>query len=215
MSGMDPRRDAAHSLSELLRSRAYRDPIVVSLPRGGVPIGTAIAHALGSTLDVWLARDIPVPFHKERVLGGLAERGTAILDEEERAGLDEVMVREAVRREQDQLAVDILRFRGKHGRTPGVRGSTVIVCDEAVDAPWRMMAACRDLAKRGASRIVVATPIITPDAVMLLQHDTTDVACLTMALDSAQVKTWRARLPVVTDADIELATEYASFQVAV
>lgn len=212
---MDPRRDAAHSLAELLKSRRYPDPIVVSLPRGGVPIGTAIAHALGSTLDLWLAREVPVPFHKERVLGGIAERGTAILDEAERANLDEVMVREAVRREQELLAADVALFRGANGRTPGVRGSTVIVCDEAIDAPWRVMAAARDLAKRGAARVVVATPILTPDAAVLLQHDATDIACLTMALDADQVRGWRARLPIVTDADIALATEYASFQIAV
>ena len=157
----DPRSDAARSLADVLISRGYRDPLVVALPRGGVPIGAALAHALGGTLDLWMSREVPVPFHRDRVLGGIAEHGTAILDESERAHLDDIMVRESVRREEALLRAEIFGYRGG-APAPSVRGSTVIVVDEAIVSPWRVMAAARDLTKRGAARVIVATPILTP-----------------------------------------------------
>ena len=98
---------------------------------------------------------------------------------------------------------------------PSVHDCTVIVVDDAIDAPWRAMAAARDLAKRGARKVVVATPILTPAAALALQHDAADIVCITMALDSRQVGAWSNSLPAVTDADVALATEYASISIAV
>jgi predicted phosphoribosyltransferase len=210
---MNARCEAAASLAEVLVARGYADPIVVALPRGGVPIGAAIARALACPIDLWLAREIPVPFHRERILGGIAEGGTAILDDAERASLDDLMVREAVNRERALLAHDVHRFRaGVPG--PSVRGCTAILVDEAIDSPWRMLAAARDLAKRGARAVVVATPILTPAAALALRHDAADIACITMALDLEPLRAWRGALPLVTDAEIHLTTEYASITIA-
>ena len=205
----DPRRDAARSLAQVLLARAYVEPVVVALSRGGVPIGAVMAHALGGALDLWLARDVPVPFHRERVLGGIAEGGTVLLDERERAALDPIMVREVVRREQGLLRHDVVRFRAGLP-APEVRGCTAIVVDEAIEAPWRVLAAVRELVARGARKVVVATPILTPAAAGALQHDTSDIACIAMAQGGDQVRAWRDALPLVTDHDLQLATAYAS-----
>ncbi len=208
------RREAAESLADVLLARRYADPYVLALPRGGVPIAALIARSLDCPLDLWLARDVPVPFHRECVLGGIAEGGTVIFDETEREPLDEVMVREAVRREQEILRQEVSRFRAGLG-APDVRGCTAIVVDEAIESPWRVIAAARDLLQRGARAVVIATPILTAPAAVALRHDAADIACITMALEIAQLRDWRRALPVVTDAEISITTEYASFSIAV
>jgi len=207
------RRDAGTSLAEVLVSRGYVDPIAIALPRGGVPIGAVIADALGAALDVWLARDIPVPFHRERVLGGAAEGGTLVFDEAERAALEPIMVREVVRREQELLRHDVARFRSGLA-APSVRGCTAIIVDDAIETPWRVLAVVRELVARGAAKVVVATPILTAAAAEALRHVAADIACVTLAEDAAQVHAWRIALPLVTDLDIALATEYASISLS-
>lgn len=205
----DPRRDAARSLADVLLARAYVDPIVVALSRGGVPIGAMMAQALGGALDLWLARDVPVPFHRERVLGGIAEGGTVVLDERERAALDPIMVREVVRRERGLLHHDVVRFRAGLA-APDVRDGTAIVVDEAIEGPWRVLAAVRELVARGARKVVVATPMLATAAARALHHEVADLACIAMAQDGDQVRAWRDALPLVTDRDIQVATAYAS-----
>jgi predicted phosphoribosyltransferase len=188
------------------------EPIVLAVPRGGVPLGAFMAHALGCPLDMWLGREVPVPYHREHALGGLGEGGTLVLDDAAATELSPILVHEAVQRERAMLAHDIARFRTY--RAPAIAGATAIVVDEAIETPWRVLAIVRDLVARGARKCVVATPIITPAAAVALQHDAADIACVVMALDPAQLRAWRTALPLVTDAEIQLATEYASYVVA-
>lgn len=205
----DARSEAASSLAEVLISRAYVDPIVIALPRGGVPIGARMAHALGGSLDLWLARDVPVPFHRERVLGGIAEGGTVLLDEAARDALEPIMVREVLRREQALLRHDVARFRTGLP-APSVHGCTAIVVDDAIETPWRVLAVVRELRARGALGVVIATPILTRGAAEALRHEAADIACITMAEGPGEVRAWRAGLPLISDRDIAIATEYAS-----
>jgi len=208
------RRDAALSLAEVLAARGYPDPLVLGVPRGGVPIAATIAHVLGCPMDLWLARDVPVPFHRERVLGGIAEHGTAVMDPEEHGPLEQTLVREAVRREEDMMLVDRVRFRAGLP-SPTVRGCTAILVDEAIESPWRVIAAARDLVARGARRVVIATPIIMASATVALRFEAAEIACVTMALELAQIRAWRASLPPVADVEIDVETAYASFSIAV
>jgi predicted phosphoribosyltransferase len=207
------RRDAALSLAEVLVGRRYPNPLVLGVPRGGVPIAAEIARVLDCPVDLWLARDIPVPFHRERVLGGVSEHGLAVLDPDEHGPLDETIVRETVRREQDMLLLDRVRFRNG-APSPDVRGCTAILVDEAIESPWRVIAAARDLVKRGARRVVIATPIIMPSATVALRFEATEIACVTMALDRAEIRAWCNALPPVPDLEIARETEYASFSIA-
>src|SRR3954468_20403275 len=85
------RRDAGRRLAAQLGFLRAEDPVVLSLPRGGVPVGAEVARALGAPLDVILVRKLRVPTQPELAMGALGEEGVEVLDSRivARAGVGE------------------------------------------------------------------------------------------------------------------------------
>src|SRR5690606_19626095 len=73
--------DAGRRLASALRSHQYEGPIVLGLPRGGVPVAYEVARALSAPLDVWVVRKIGAPMQEELGVGALAEGGEVYLNE--------------------------------------------------------------------------------------------------------------------------------------
>src|SRR3954451_5175091 len=75
------REDAGRRLAERLARYRGEDPVVLALPRGGVPVGYEVAHSLGASLDVFIARKLGAPNQPELGIGAVAQDGTRILNE--------------------------------------------------------------------------------------------------------------------------------------
>src|SRR5437016_694190 len=77
------RADAGRSLAQRLMHYGGRsDVIVLGLPRGGVPVASQVARALGAPLDIFLVRKLGVPGHAELAMGAIAEGGVAVLNQD-------------------------------------------------------------------------------------------------------------------------------------
>ncbi|WP_020139472.1 phosphoribosyltransferase family protein [Streptomyces sp. 351MFTsu5.1] len=167
----DDRRAAGRQLAWRLESLRDRDPVVLGLPRGGVPVAYEVAGALDAPLDVLVVRKLGVPRSPELGFGALGENGVRVLNddvlEETGVGLAEQAVVEAAERTELERRVS----RCRHGRDPvALTGRTVVIVDDGLATGATAEAACRVVRGRGAARIVLAVPVGTTAVVARLRR---------------------------------------------
>jgi putative phosphoribosyl transferase len=175
------RADAGRRLVKLLAAMALQDPVVVALPRGGVPVGAEIAKALGAPLDVAFVRKIGAPDQPELAVGAIAD-GTdpeIVLNHKVvlELGLGEdYLAAEATR----QLETIEHRRREYQALRPKVdcAGRDVIVVDDGVATGMTMQAALRHIRRRSPRRLIAAAPVASREALAMLRNEADAVACL-------------------------------------
>ncbi len=152
--------DAGRQLALALRGRPMTDPIVLGLPRGGLPVANEVARALGAPLDVWVARKIGAPGHEELGVGAVAEGGELVLETEllDAVGVDASDLAEVAAVKRDEVEARARRFRD--GRPPPhVAGRTVLLVDDGVANGVTARAALRSLRRAGATQVILAVPV--------------------------------------------------------
>ncbi|WP_079404962.1 phosphoribosyltransferase [Streptomyces sp. 3211] len=173
------RADAGERLAEALRHLEGDDPVVLGLPRGGVPVAYRVARALGAPLDVIVVRKLGVPHHRELGFGAIGEGGVRVISEDivRSSRLRPEDLAEVERTEEAELARQARRFRGDRPRVP-LDGRTVIVVDDGIATGATAAAACEVVRAQGAARVVLAVPVAPPDAVTRLGSAADEVVCL-------------------------------------
>ena len=160
------RREAGVALGAALLGLTGDEPIVLALPRGGVPVGYEIARALHAPLDVLLVRKVGAPGNPELGMGAVAEGGVRVLDRDTIRALmiSAEELDRSVERATAELAGQLQRYRG--GR-PAIElaGRTAIVVDDGLATGGTASAALRAVRARGARRVVLAVPVGSPQAV--------------------------------------------------
>ncbi|MDH6544178.1 phosphoribosyltransferase [Streptomyces sp. SPB4] len=185
------RTDAGQRLATALRHLAGEDPVVLGLPRGGVPVAFQVARALGAPLDVIVVRKLGVPSHRELGFGAIGEGGVRVVNDDivrlGRLGREDLAAVE--RAETVALAGQARRFRGDRPRVP-LDGRSVIVVDDGVATGATAAAACEVVRAQGAARVVLAVPVAPPDAVARLRGQADEVVCLSAPRAFRAVGEW-------------------------
>lgn len=173
------RAEAGRRLAPALERFRYRDPIVIALPRGGVPVAFEIARALSAPLDILLVRKIGAPFHPEYGIGAIAEGGFRVIrrEEVELTGVSEEELDSAVATETAELERRRRLYRGPSDPLP-VDGRTVILVDDGIATGGTAVVAARALKARGAASVVLAIPVAPPGASRRLAADFDEIVCL-------------------------------------
>ncbi|WP_405531232.1 phosphoribosyltransferase family protein [Streptomyces avidinii] len=173
------RADAGEQLAQALRHLKEEDPVVLGLPRGGVPVAYRVARALGAPLDVIVVRKLGVPHHRELGFGAIGEGGVRVISEDivRSSRLRPEDLAEVEHAEEAELARQARRFRGDRPRVP-LDGRTVIVVDDGIATGATAAAACEVVRAQGAARVVLAVPVAPPDAVARLGSAVDEVVCL-------------------------------------
>lgn len=173
------RADAGRRLADALRHLRGEDPVVLGLPRGGVPVAFEVARALDAALDVIVVRKLGVPHHRELGFGAIGEGGVRIINEDvvgrSRASARELA--EVEHEEQAELERRAHRFREGRARVP-LDSRTVIVVDDGIATGATAAAACEIARASGAARVVLAVPVAPPEAVAWLRGAADEVVCL-------------------------------------
>lgn len=185
------RTDAGQRLAGALRHLAREDPVVLGLPRGGVPVAFQVARALGAPLDVIVVRKLGVPSHRELGFGAIGEGGVRVISDDivriGRVSREDLAAVE--RAETAALAGQARRFRGDRPRVP-LAGRSVIVVDDGIATGATAAAACEVVRAQGAARVVLAVPVAPPDAVARLRTRADEVVCLSVPRAFRAVGEW-------------------------
>ncbi len=174
------RTHAGVQLASELESYRGQDAVVLGLPRGGVPVASEVAKALGLPLDVIVVRKLGVPFQPELAMGAIGEDGVRFLNTAliERAGISGAEIEAVERRERLTLDDRVARFRRGQPRLD-LHGKVAIIVDDGIATGATARVACQVARHLGAVRVVLAVPVAPADALRELSagHEADEVVC--------------------------------------
>ena len=179
-----PFRDRAHAGSLLARAviarmHAGANPVVLALPRGGVPVASPVATLLRAPLDLFLVRKLGLPGEEEVAIGAIASGGIRVLNDRVIAecGIDAATIDLITRREQQEIERRDLAYRGD--RPPiELLHRTIVLVDDGLATGATMRAAVTALRSRKPAAIIVAVPVGSREACQDLRHAADDLICL-------------------------------------
>jgi putative phosphoribosyl transferase len=175
------RREAGRKLATRLLEHKGEQPLVLALPRGGVPVAYEVALALDAPLDVIVVRKLGAPGQPELGIGAVVDgdHPQSVLNEDVMSFLrvsDEYLEREValelreIRRRQE-------RYRG--GRPPApIAGRTVIVVDDGIATGGSVRAALRGVRRGHPQRLILAVPVAPADTIAALEPEADTIVCL-------------------------------------
>ncbi len=175
------RAEAGRKLARALASYQNQSPVVLALPRGGLPVGAEIAAALHAPLDIVLVRKVSVPYQPELAMGAVVDGGEPITVRNEgvisAAGVSEREFKAACSRELVEIERRRQLFLGSRRRAE-IAGHTAIVTDDGVATGATARAALRAIRKRGPRTLVLAVPVAASDTIAELRSEVDALVCL-------------------------------------
>lgn len=198
----EDRIDAARQLATALAAYRGHHPLVLAVPRGGVPIAALIARELDGDLDLVLVRKLHARGAPEFAIGAVDESGWVYLAPHASA----VGATSGYVDEQKQVQAEELRRR-RQAYTPGrppvdASGRVVIVVDDGLATGATMMAALHAVRQRGPLRVVCAVPVASEESVKLVREHADEVVCLDVPRRFAAVGQFYRSFEQLEDAEV-------------
>ncbi|MFF8290052.1 phosphoribosyltransferase [Streptomyces sp. NPDC016309] len=201
------RRQAGRELAALLVERQRRgrldDPVVLALPRGGVPVADEVAGALGAPLDVLVVRKIGAPYNPEVGIGALVGDQPPVFDERALSvlGLTPERLGVQVRAERDELHRRERLYRA--GRpAPELGGRAVVVVDDGLATGVTARAALRAVRAAAPGRLLLAVPVCSHQAVMALEGEADEIVYAYLPPHFDAVGQWYDDFAQLTDDEV-------------
>lgn len=178
-SRFENRTTAGQQLGDALRETGIDADIVLAIPRGGLPLGRAVADALGVPLDIVVAQKMGAPHNPEFAIGAVAADGSVWLNE---TALDQHDIdREYVERTRETNAENArekaARYRDDDS-APDLTGNTVVLVDDGVATGATARACIAQIQDADPERVVLAVPVGSPRTIEDLASAVDDVVCL-------------------------------------
>lgn len=172
------RTDAGEQLADLVKQREIDADIVLAIPRGGLPLGRAVADELDAPLDVIVSKKIGAPRNPELAVGAAASDGSIWLNDDliDRLGLDPEQVRTDGQRVAQQAREKAQQYRGDRP-APDLAGKDVLVVDDGVATGATMISCARLAREAGAAHVTIAVPVGPPNSIEALHAEADDVVC--------------------------------------
>jgi predicted phosphoribosyltransferase len=202
----EDRRDAGRQLAARLLPLADERPLVVGLPRGGIPVAAEIAAGLGAPLEFLAVRKLGAPRNPEYGIGAIAEGGTKVFDQEALAllGINDRELGRIVERETAELRRRVAAYRGDC--TPrSLCDRTIIVVDDGVATGVTDTAALREIRRHRPRRLILAVPVCPPDSLARLRDEADEVVCQIAPPQLQGVGQWYSDFGQVPDAEVVAA----------
>jgi len=194
---------AGRLLGRSLMHNAHANTVVLGIAHGGLAVAEGVAQELESKLDVWLVRKLTSVTDPSVVLGAISEGASVVLDREslKSAGLTSQEIRAIVKETAEQMVEEARRLR--RGRPAlSLSGKTVIIVDDGIPAGGTIAAAIDGVRRRGAVRVVVASPIGTKGAVESLSSEANEVVVLVTPPRLRRVGAWYQDFRQISDGSV-------------
>jgi predicted phosphoribosyltransferase len=186
------------------------DPVVVALPRGGVPVAAPVARALSAPLDVIIVRKLGAPGRPELAMGAIGEGGVRVLEDDVLRNwhVTDTQLAAVEEREQAELARRAARLRARRARIP-LRDRRVIVVDDGLATGSTARAAIGVLRAARATSVVLAVPVAPPATVTELSRIAYAVVCVATPSRFAAIGQWyRDFSPTTDDEVVQILDEF-------
>lgn len=199
------RTEAGQRLAKALDSYEFQNPVVIALPRGGVPVAFEVAQALHAPLDLVMVRKIGLPDHPEVALAAVVDGPRPDLEVNAEIAAQARLNRlDIVRLAEPELA-EIARRRALY--LPGrasvpLAGRVVIVVDDGIATGATARVALRALRRQFPARLIVAVPVAAPDALAGLENLADTVVCLQAPKEFGAVGQFYDDFTQVSDAQV-------------
>jgi predicted phosphoribosyltransferase len=202
------RTEAGEKLADVLAGLSLADPVVLALPRGGVPVAVPVARQLKAPLDLLLVRKIGVPGHEELAAGAVVDgpvhEAVFNLGVLRMLGMEEADFAPAIDRKLAEIEARRATYLGGAAPVP-VEGRTAIVVDDGIATGATVRAALLGLRRRHPSSVVLAVPVAPPDSLAELQPLVDRVVCLDAPADFYAVGAHYHYFPQVEDEEVVAA----------
>ena len=205
--------DAGKILAEKLSKYAAEKPLVLGLPRGGVPVAFEVAKALKAPLDVYIVRKLGVPGHEELAMGAIATGDVRVLNESVIGPLQ--ISKEAIETETKKEKEELKRRERvyRSGRAPlNVANRTVLLIDDGIATGSTIKAAIAALKKQKAAKIIVGVPVAPSSTIEELKKEVDDVVCVSTPDFFIAISVWYDEFPQTTDEQVRELLEKAETQ---
>jgi putative phosphoribosyl transferase len=195
---------AGRLLAERLHDLRTESPVILGLPRGGVVVGEPVAVALKAPLDVIIVRKLGVPFQPELAMGAIGEGGIKVIEDSvvSATRLGAHQIEEVERREQIVLEARIAEYRQWRPAVP-LEGRSTVIVDDGIATGATVRAACQVVASRRASKVTVAVPVATREAIRRIRLVCDEVVCLETPARFGAIGLFYADFAPVEDAEVK------------
>ena len=175
------RSEAGQKLARALSNYKDHHPVILALPRGGVPVAAEVAAALDAPLDLILVRKIGVPLQPELAMGAVVDGGAPVIvrneDVIQSADIDEIQFKAVCDGELAEIERRRQRYLGSRERV-NVTGCTAIVIDDGIATGATMRAALRATRMRNPKKLVLAVPVAPSESIVAMREEADEVVCL-------------------------------------
>jgi putative phosphoribosyl transferase len=191
-----------------LAELALVDPVVLALPRGGVPVAREVADGLGVPFDVLVVRKVGAPGRPEYGMGAVAEGGGEVVHggAVRALGVSEAEFAERADAERGELDRRVAVYRGDRD-LPALAGRDVVVVDDGLATGVTAEAALQAVRRQAPRRLVLAVPVGAADTVTRLGEVADHVVCVLAPTDFRAVGHWYDRFDQTSDAEVLAALD--------
>jgi putative phosphoribosyl transferase len=198
------RADAGRRLGAAVAARDLDAPVVLALPRGGVPVAAEVARALQAPLDVILVRKLGAPGQPELAMGAIGEGGVRVLNDVVIRATAVTASQLSATEEREQRELERRAAVYRRGRAPvEIAGRTVVIVDDGLATGATARAAIAVARAQGAARVVLAVPVAPPDAVVDLAADADEIVTVETPARLWAIGAWYDDFRQTDDAEVE------------
>ena len=197
------REDAGRQLAERLVHYRAEAPVVLALPRGGVPVGYEVARTLQAPLDVFIARKLGAPYQPELAIGAVAQDGTRVGNERilREVGVSEDYIERVAAEETAEVKRRLILFRGERSELE-IRERTAILVDDGIATGMTTEAAIQALRRQNPRRLILAVPVCADQTADWLRQEVDELICLEEPSNLMAIGFWYQHFEQISDEEV-------------